>query len=121
MAQRIKQFYFKERDPEDEGVLLAKPGEYVYSEIQEGFIDGSIFNGYYPILQLGIQTLPGTRFKLNKSNDYAYIGHSGIFELDLKGQIEVTKLQFYRMSMRNIDENKSAYLIVDIVYDDGED
>lgn len=131
MARKIKQFRFLEREnikTEEESrddlnfiepVIVDTSKEYKYSPIQESFIDGSIFKDCYPILQLGIQTLPGIRFKLNTSNDYAYIGHSGVFELDLKGQVEITKLQFYRESMRRIDENPSAYLIVDVVYEEG--
>lgn len=124
MAKKIKQFRFLEREPiiqKDENgneVDLRESSEYVYSEIQDKFINGEMFKDCYPIYQLGIQTLPGIRFKLNRSNDYAYVGHSGVFELDLKGQVEINSLQFYRTSIRNIDENPSAYLIVDVVYEE---
>lgn len=124
MAKKIKQFRFLEREPMpvevDEDGNEIEVLEYKYSAIQEKFINGKMFEDCYPIYQLGIQTLPGVRFKLNYSNDYAYIGQSGVFELDLQGQVEINSLQFYRASMKTIDENPSAYLIVDVVYDDGE-
>lgn len=119
MARKVKQFRFLSRKPEEnpeDGDV--KNITYQYSDEQEKYIDGSIFNGYYPIYQLGIQTLPGVRFKINKSNDYAYVSHSGVFELDLKGQVEIDRLCFYRQSMREIDQNPAAYLIVDIVYEE---
>lgn len=106
MAKKIKQFYFVGDDE---------------TTTKEKYVDGSIFEPYYPIYQIGIQTIPGVRFKLNNSNDYAYIGQSGVFELDLKGQVEINSLIFSKNSMALIDENESAYLIVDIVYDGKEE
>jgi hypothetical protein len=36
-----------------------------------------------PIVQLGIQSVPGTKFYLNGSNNPIIIGNTGIYELDL--------------------------------------
>jgi hypothetical protein len=46
---------------------------------------------------------------------------TGIYELDLVGQTEITAIQFDADSMVNINNNNNAYLIVDIIYDDGKE
>jgi hypothetical protein len=46
-------------------------------------VSGTIFNEYRPIVQLGIQALPGTKFYLNGNNMPIVIGNTGIYELDL--------------------------------------
>lgn len=81
---------------------------------------GSIFGKYMPILQLGIQALPGTKFYLNNSNSPIIVGNTGIYELDLVGVAEINALSFDLRSINAIIENNNAYLIVDIIYEDGE-
>ena len=74
-----------------------------------------------PILQLGIQALPGTKFYLNGSNNPIIIGNTGIYELDLQGLTEISSLSFEANSISLINGNANAYLIVDMIYDeDGE-
>lgn len=85
------------------------------------FVSGDVFGTCYPVLQLGIQALPGTKFYLNEATDPIIIGTTGIYELDLNGRTEISKIQFEARSMKLIKENKNAYLIVDIIYDDGEE
>ena len=65
--------------------------------------------------------MPGTKFYLNEATDPIIIGATGIYELDLDGQAEITNLQFEARSMKLIKENNNAFLIIDIIYDDGED
>lgn len=77
---------------------------------------GSIFSNCYPITQLGIQALPGTKFYLNNSITPIIIGSTGIYELDLEGLSEITQLSFDPLSVEAINKNNSAYLIVDIIY-----
>lgn len=83
-------------------------------------ISGSAFSNYMPIIQLGIQSLPGTKFYLNGSNNPIIIGNTGIYELDLQGLTEINSLQFDASSLALIQNNNSAYLIVDIIYEGDE-
>ena len=85
-------------------------------------ISGSAFTtaNCIPIIQLGIQSLPGTKFYLNNSYNPVIIGNTGIYELDLNGLAEVTSLQFDQKTLQAIHNNSNAYLIIDIIYEDGE-
>ena len=80
---------------------------------------GAIFesNDCYPIIQLGIQSLPGTLFYLNSANTSIKIGSTGIYELDLEGYTTIDRLTFDQNSLTLIDNNPSAYLIVDMICD----
>lgn len=84
---------------------------------------GSVFESYLPIVQLGIQSLPGTKFYVNGDDSIPpiIIGSTGIYELDLDGLSEITKLAFSRESLERIDESDSAYLIVDVIYTSDEE
>ena len=73
------------------------------------------------ITQLGIQTLPGTKFYLNDSANAIIVGNTGIYELDLNGLSEITAISFDRASINAIATNQNGYLIVDILYEDGEE
>ncbi len=84
-------------------------------------VSGSIFNEYLPIVQLGIQTLPGTKFYLNNGIAPIVIGSTGIYELNLEGLTNITDLSFHAKSLQLIDENISSYLIIDIVYEQEEE
>jgi hypothetical protein len=44
---------------------------------------------------------------------------TGIWEIDLDGQTEITAIQIDNQSIQNIRDNKNAFLIIDVVYDDG--
>lgn len=84
------------------------------------YTNGTIFENNFPILQLGIQAPPGTRFKINEGDDII-IGTTGIFELDLEGKTEITSLMFNEVSMAFINANDNLSLIVDTIYDDGKE
>lgn len=84
------------------------------------FVSGEVFQNTSPILQLGIQTLPGARFYLNKGIDPIYIGSTGIYDLDLENKTEIVSLRFDNKTMDLINTNDSAYLIVDILYESEE-
>lgn len=86
-----------------------------------GYISGSVFKNYFPILQLGIQSLPGTMFYLNNAADPIIIGKTGIYELDLEEETEISDMRFDANSINAINNNYNAYLIVDIIYDSGEE
>ena len=85
------------------------------------YVSGVVFGECFPVLQFGIQSLPGTKFYLNNGNDPIIIGSTGIYELDLEGQTEITQIQMDGGSMKTINDNDSAYLIIDIIYDNGKE
>lgn len=108
MANKIMQFrYYGEK------VSNNQPSNISASNLASGHI----FSGYLPITQLGIQTLPGTKFYLNNSIYPVVIGPTGIYELDLKGVTQITEIHFDKRSLNLINENNNAYLIVDIIAD----
>ena len=60
MAKQIKQFrYYKQNN------LKNYPTNISIANLASG----SIFSKYMPVIQLGIQSLPGTKFYLNNSNE----------------------------------------------------
>lgn len=83
-----------------------------------GLQNGNAFESYLPIVQLGIQSLPGTKFYINGDDSIpsVVIGSTGIYELDLDGLSEITKLAFSAESLQRINDNDTAYLIVDMIY-----
>lgn len=78
---------------------------------------GTIFNSVYPILQLGIQTLPGTKVYINNHTAPIIIGATGIYELSVDGLSNITDIQFDSVSLDVIDANPNAYLIIDYIYE----
>lgn len=75
------------------------------------------FKKYSPILQLGIQTLPGTRFYINSGITPIIIGATGIFELDVTNtSASITSLRIDQASMEQIKKLENGYLIIDLVY-----
>lgn len=79
---------------------------------------GSAFSKYMPVKQLGIQTLPGTKFYLNGAIEPIIIGNTGIYELNVENLTEITSLNFDYTSLKLINESPStAYIIVDMLYE----
>lgn len=112
MANVVKQFrFYSDSDSSKNQPIGATGGT---------FVSGSVFENYFPILQLGIQALPGTKFYLNNATDPIIIGRTGIYELDLDGETEISNMRFDTVSVSNIANNVNAYLIVDIIFDNGE-
>lgn len=111
MAKKIKQIrYYQDNNSNN----------YPENVTSRNLISGTIFSVYTPILQLGIQSLPGTKFYLNGSSNPIIIGSTGIYELNLQGLIKINALQFDSRSLKTIQNNTNAYLIIDILYEDGE-
>lgn len=109
MAKKIMQFrYYTEGSPKNQPKDITK----------SRLIKGSVFANYLPITQLGIQTLPGTKFYLNNSTTPILIGSTGIYELDLEGLSTITDLHFDGPSISSIDANDNAYLIIDVITED---
>lgn len=116
MAKKIKQFRYY---AENQGNVNPNVARNFPSTISaRNLISGSIFATSTPIVQLGIQGLPGTRFFLNGNNNPIIIGNTGIYEIDLQGQGEITALSFEASSINQIRDNPNAYLIVDIIYEE---
>ena len=117
MAKRIKQIRYYNDTANNNYPINAQDGT---KPTYRNLISGSVFSKYVPIIQLGIQALPGTKFYLNDSNNPIIIGNTGIYELDLQGLTEINSLQFDANSINLIATNDNAYLIVDMIYEDGE-
>ena len=115
MARTVKQYrYYGENNEANNPISVAS-----VNILKNAYISGKVFESpkCYPILQLGIQTLPGTKFYLNSNVEPIIIGSTGIYELDLDNQTEITKLTFNKTSMDAIDNNTNGYLIIDILYE----
>ena len=115
MAKSIQQFRFYN----NENKAQNQPSTITQNQL----VSGSVFfqnAALGTITQLGIQALPGTKFYLNNSANPIIIGFTGIYELDLQGLSEINSLQFDASSLVLIKENSGAYLIVDMIYEDGE-
>lgn len=107
MSKNLIQFrYFGENHPEN----------YPSAAETTDYESGEIFYDYSPIVQLGIQTLPGVKFYLNDSTDPIVIGNSGIYDLMADGTLKITKLQFDADSLNRIEQGFNNYLIIDILY-----
>lgn len=79
--------------------------------------NGTAFPRTYPIVQLGIQTLPGTKVYLNSHNNPIVIGATGIYELSVDGLANITSITFDNASLSIIEQNDHASLIVDYIYE----
>ena len=97
MANKIRQYRF-DRANSSKNYNISNP---------QDLVTGDFTSGYTPIIQLGIQALPGTHFYLNESHEPITIGESGIFELELKGVTEISKIQSKR---------EDLVLIIDTIY-----
>lgn len=111
MSKKIKQFrYYSETDSKN------YPETSSSGTLAGQYENGNVFKGVFPISQLGIQALPGTKFYLNGNIHYITIGSSGIYDLDIKNGARVTELRFSSDSMSRIANSDSGYLIVDVLY-----
>ena len=86
----------------------------------ESLRQGSAFPRSYPIVQLGIQTVPGTKVYLNSSITPIIIGATGIYELNVDGLTQITSIQFDPASLQIIEERPGAYIIIDYIYEETE-
>ena len=112
MAKVVKQYrYYNKTDSKNQ------PQTEISLETLE---TGSVFfsePGLAGMTQLGIQTLPGTKFYLNNAKKPIIIGATGIYELELEGISEINSLFFDKDSLQNIENINNAYLIVDAIYE----
>lgn len=115
MTRKIMQYRFFEENGSQN-----QPNSKYEMITKNNLINGAIFSNRTPITQLGIQTLPGTKFYLNNSADPVEVGITGIYELDLTTGATITALRFDRKSLETIINNTTASLIVDTVYEEEE-
>lgn len=127
MAKAIHQFRFY-TDSSTESRNEPSGKEYTDIGGMEAFSKGTLFDGsvegsskYIPIFQLGVQTIPGTRFYLNDGVDPIIIGSTGIYELDMDNGVEISKMTVDIDSLKKISEMQNGYLIIDIIYEKEED
>ena len=86
MAKHIMQFRYY-----DENHSNNQPENLKLSQL----VNGEVFSKYLPFTQLGIQSLPGTRFYLNDNIEGPVIlGSTGIYELELEGISKISSLKF---------------------------
>lgn len=121
MSKQVKQFRFYDYNNthnKNYPTLQNENGEDMSGEEFAGlFINGNLLAGHR-IVQLGIQSLPGTKFYLNNSIGPIIIGHTGIYELNVEGLTEITSLRFSADSISAINSNANSFLIVDIIYEE---
>ena len=123
MANRIMQFRYYGDKGSNNQTSNNQPSDINASKLASG----NIFSGYLPIIQLGIQTLPGTKFYLNNSSYPVVIGSTGIYELNINNAYSISNLCFEGSSLRHLieyneeDEKDSraakGYIIIDIIYE----
>ena len=118
MKKVLRQFrYYKDTDENNFTHPLNAPDNISKNTLKTGEI---FFNTaeveFATIVSLGIQTLPGVQFYLNDSIDTIIIGPTGIYELNLSDGYEIKALRFTDASLTLIENNPSAYLIIDVIY-----
>lgn len=115
MAYLVKQFRYYNNNSEKN-----QPSDLQSSAL----INGDVFAQYAPIVQLGVQGLPGTKFEVNASPEPILIGSTGIYELDLHDKATISSLRFAADSVKTIQngfDNNTSFLIVDIIYEGEEE
>lgn len=114
LAKSIAQFrYYGENNPKN-----SKNNADIFLSKDE-LVHNNVFEGYDQITQLGIQSLPGTKFYLNASQYPILIGNTGIYELNVEGIVDLTSIKFDSESIAAINNNPTAHLIIDIIYEIG--
>lgn len=107
MTQLFKQFVYCNNES-----LKNLPSSLLDTEL----ISGSAFQDYTPLVQLGIQAPPGTKFYINGSSNPVIVGSNGLFDIDLTQGGSIMHLAFDSSSINWIKSNDSAILIVDVAY-----
>ena len=78
--------------------------------------EGTIFNDFSQITQLGIQGEPGTTFVLNGGDYPIVLGETGIYEIDLEDRGFIYSINFLdNAAFKKYAEGST--LLIDIVYE----
>lgn len=109
MAKTVGQLrYYGEKDPRNFPAGLGSVHLY----------NGNALKDYYPITQLGIQTVPGAKLTLNKDKIPVTVGVTGIYELNIDGLAQITDVSFASETLNLIkDPSNNFYLIIDFISD----
>lgn len=78
---------------------------------------GTAFTTIYPVVQLGVQTMPGTKIYLNNHTTPVIVGATGIYELSVEGLTNITDIAFDDASLQTVKNNPNAYIIIDYIYE----
>lgn len=90
-----------------------------YQDLTSGGIFSDVIKTQ-AIVQLGIQTLPGTKIYLNDPQAPIIIGPTGIYELDVDGLAYITQIKVDGRSLQTIESSQLGYIIFDFIYESGE-
>jgi hypothetical protein len=112
MAKRIKQFRF---------FSIADTTHNTPNTNYQTLVSGNVFSSVLPILQIGIQALPGTKFYVNSSTSPVIVGVTGVFEMDLQDNTQITSLSFDGNSLQAISDSSTGGLIIDVTYDNNKE
>lgn len=108
MAKQIMQYrYYQAGDSKNQPTDL----------LATSLISGSFMSQMAPVVQIGIQTLPGVKFYVNGATNPIIVGSTGIYELDLGVGTVITSIRIDDESLALIESNSSAFLIIDTVYE----
>lgn len=69
------------------------------------------------IIQIGIQTLPGTEIFINLNRKPIIIGITGIYELNVEDLTTISNIIFDQESIQRIADNDAGYVICDYIYE----
>ena len=108
MAKRIKQFRFFSKTDKTHNTPNTS---------YQSLVSGNVFSSELPILQIGIQALPGTKFYVNSSTSPVIVGVTGVYELNLGDNTQITSLSFDGNSLNAIANCSTGGLIIDVTYD----
>ena len=114
MIRKVYQFrYYNENSDKNYHPSM---GEKEYNKINAvNLQNGTAFVDYMPVKQLGIQSIPGTKFYLNDSGDPIVIGSTGIYEIELNSLVEIQRLSFDNESIKTVQSSPTFFIIVDML------
>lgn len=79
---------------------------------------GAAFFNTLPIVQLGVQSIPGTMVVINNHTNPIIVGQTGIYELNVDGISYITDLKISGNALETINKsNGRLFLIIDYVYE----
>lgn len=73
-------------------------------------VSGRIFQQYFPITNIRIEAMPGTKFYINNGIKPIYMNPKGIYELR---DTRITKLNFDIVSLEKINQNDKQILLIE--------
>lgn len=119
MTRKVIQIrYYNENDDKNYPLAPEAAEDMTQYATAESLKNGTVFKNYMPLVSLGIQTIPGVKFYLNRSTAPIIVGSTGIYEIDAKYLADINWLAFDQNSIKMVQENPSAYIIVDLLYEE---